>query len=58
MSKETGGKMSGMLKGLKDCMPKPPGMGGDPKLPSRKVSAEATRNGTAPTPKTLGPRSA
>ena len=59
MAKATGGKMSGLLKGLSNNNPRPPGKDGSPKMPSRSVTAEATRGSkTAPTPKTLGPRSA
>lgn len=58
MAKETGGYSSGssMLAGMKDRSPKD----GDASMRCKggSVDSEPTRKGTAPTPKTLGPREA
>ncbi len=45
-----------ILKGLKDSRTKPPSKGATSMGAS--VDSGATRKGTAPTPKTLGPRTA
>lgn len=51
------GKSGSMLKGL--TRKNPAGVDSSMKIPSsRSVDSDATRGGTAPTPRTLGPRDA
>jgi hypothetical protein len=49
-------KNTDMLKGLKDMSPKADDRSTG--LPRKNIDEGATRSGTAPTPRTLGPRTA
>ena len=48
-------KGGNMLAGMKRTNP-PQRAPGDPKKPTKSLDADAVRKGTAPTPKSLGPR--